>query len=347
MRQVVCQQWGPPEQLVVVEGPDPEPGPGQVVVAVAAGGVNFVDALFVAGTYQIKVPPPFTPGSELAGIVRQVGDGVEGLWPGDRVVSSVGLGAFASHVVLPALGVTRLPEGLDLPTAASLGQSYCTAWFALRRRTTVRPDETVLVLGAGGGVGLACIDVARSLGARVIAAASTADKLADAAAMGATEFIAYETEDLKARAREVSGGGVDVVIDPVGAPHTEAALRALGFGGRLVVIGFAAGEIARLPANQVLLNNRSVVGVDWGAWAMKNPASQAVLLDEVLDAVRAGDLHPVTPTQRPLDQAGVVLRDLLERRLRGKTVLIPQLAPTPAPPLVVDPTLPPPPAPPA
>lgn len=337
MQRIVCTQWGPPEGLVVEEAPDPVPGEGQVLVEVAAAGVNFVDALFVAGTYQIKVPPPFTPGSELAGVVRQVGDGVEGVWPGDHVVSSVGLGAFASHVVLPALSVTRVPKEFDLPTAAALGQSYCTAWFALRRRTTVRPGETVLVLGAAGGVGLACIDVARSLGAKVIAAASTDDKLADARAMGATDVIAYESEDLKTRARELSGGGVDVVIDPVGAPHTEAALRALGFGGRLVVIGFAAGEIARIPANQVLLNNRSVVGVDWGAWAMKNAASQAVLLDEVLDAVRAGTLHPVTPSQRPLEDAGAVLRDLLERRLRGKTVLIPTPLPPPPPPPAVAP----------
>lgn len=323
MQRVVCTQWGPPEQLVLEDGPDPVPGPGQVAVEVAAAGVNFVDALFVAGTYQIKVPPPFTPGSELAGTVTAVGADVDGLWPGDRVVSSVGLGAFASHVVLPALGVTRLPEGLALPTAAALGQSYCTAWFTLTRRTTVRPGETVLVLGAGGGVGLACIDVAHHLGARVIAAASTADKLADAEAMGADEVIAYESEDLKARARELAGGGVDVVIDPVGAPRTEQALRALGPFGRLAVIGFAAGEIAAIPANQVLLNNRTVVGVDWGAWAMKNPASQAVLLDEVLDRVRDGSLHPVTPSERPLAEAGAVLRDLLERRLRGKTVLVP------------------------
>ena len=323
MRRVVCTQWGPPESLVVEETPDPVPGEGQVLVEVAAAGVNFVDALFVAGTYQIKVPPPFTPGSELAGTITAVGPGVDGFAVGDRVLSSLGLGAYASHALLPALAVTRIPEGLDLSTAAALAQSYCTAWFALTHRTTVRPDETVLVLGAAGGVGLAAIDVARSLGARVIAAASTPEKLETARAMGATETIAYESEDLKARARELSEGGVDVVIDPVGAPHTEAALRALGVFGRLVVIGFAAGQIASLPANQVLLKNRTVVGVDWGAWAMKHPASQVVLLDEVLDAVRLGQLHPVAPAERPLADAGAVLRDLLDRRLLGKTVLVP------------------------
>jgi NADPH2:quinone reductase len=323
MQRIVCTQWGPPEDLVLIDEPDPVPGEGQVLVEVAAAGVNFVDALFVAGTYQIKVPPPFTPGSELAGTVTGVGPGVELIEVGDRVLSSLGLGGYTTHAVLPALGVTRIPDSLPFPTAAALVQSYCTAWFALKRRTTVRPDETVLVLGAGGGVGLAAIDVARSMGARVIAAASSEEKLAAARSMGATETIAYESEDLKTRARELSEGGVDVVIDPVGGPHTDPALRALGVFGRLVVIGFAAGSIATLPANQVLLKNRTVVGVDWGAWAMQHPAGQAVVLDEVLDAVRMGELHPIAPSERPLAEAGAVLRDLLERRLQGKTVLVP------------------------
>src|SRR6478736_6026529 len=165
MQRIVCTQWGPPEGLALTDEPDPVSGEGQVLVEVAAAGVNFVDALFVAGTYQIKVPPPFTPGSELAGTVTAVGPGVDQLAVGDRVLSSLGLGAFASHAVLPALGVTRIPDALPLATAAALVQSYCTAWFALNRRTVVRPDETVLVLGAGGGVGLAAIDVARSMGA--------------------------------------------------------------------------------------------------------------------------------------------------------------------------------------
>jgi NADPH2:quinone reductase len=323
MRRVVCQAWGPPEDLELVEEADPVPGPGQVVVEVAAAGVNFVDALFVAGTYQIKVPPPFTPGSELAGTVVAVGEGVEGVVVGDRVLSSLGLGAFADRVVVPARALARVPDGVDLATAAALGQSYCTAWFALRRRTSVAAGEWVLVLGAGGGVGLAAIDVARSLGARVIAAASSPEKVAAAVAMGAEASIDYEREDLKARARELAGGGVDVVVDPVGGPHTEPALRALGRFGRLVVIGFAAGSIASVPANQVLLNNRTVVGVDWGAWAMSDPAGQAALLGEVLGAVAAGELHPVEPHRRPLADAGAVLRDLLDRRLLGKTVLVP------------------------
>jgi NADPH2:quinone reductase len=323
MRRVVCKEWGEPETLVVEEAPDPEPGPGQVLVEVAAAGVNFVDALFVAGTYQIKVPPPFTPGSELAGTVTAVGEGVSDVAVGDRVLASVGLGAFTSHAVVKASSAVPVPDGLSAAAAAVLVQSYCTAWFSLTRRTTVSPGETVLVLGAGGGVGLAAIDVARSLGARVIAAASTSEKLADATAMGAEATIAYEDEDLKARAKEISGGGVDVVVDPVGGAHTEAALRALGVGGRLLVIGFAAGEIPSLRTNLVLLNNRSVVGVDWGAWAMRNPSEQDALMAEVMEAVAAGRLHPPSPTERPLDDAGSVLRDLLERRLRGKVALVP------------------------
>jgi NADPH2:quinone reductase len=320
---VTATAWGPPEDLVVEEVAIPEPGPGQAVVEVAAAGVNFVDALFVAGTYQIKVPPPFTPGSELAGTVVAVGDGVTEVAVGDRVLSSVGLGAYATHVAIPVRSLVAVPDALDLPTAAALVQSYCTAWFSLTRRTTVAAGETVLVLGAGGGVGLAAIDVARHLGARPIAAASTPEKLAAATAAGAVDVIDYECESLKDRARELSGGGVDVVVDPVGGAHTEAALRATGLFGRLLVIGFAAGSIPSVPVNQVLLRNRSVLGVDWGAWAMAHPAEQRVLLDEVLAAVADGSLRPAAPTVRPLDDAGAVLRDLLERRLQGKVVLAP------------------------
>lgn len=323
VQRIVCDQWGPPEGLVLETAATPEPGPGQVLVEVAAAGVNFVDALFVAGTYQIKVPPPFTPGSELAGTVAAVGDGVEGVQVGDRVLSSLGLGAFASHAVVPASAVVAVPDALALPAAAALVQSYCTAWFSLTRRASLAAGDAVLVLGAGGGVGLAAIDVARHLGTRVIAAASSDEKLADAVAMGATETITYEREDLKERARALSGGGVDVVVDPVGGPHTEAALRSLGTFGRLLVIGFAAGSIPSVPVNQVLLRNRSVLGVDWGAWAMAHPLEQRELLDEVLAAVADGRLRPSAPTERPLAEAGAVLRDLLERRLRGKTVLVP------------------------
>lgn len=308
---------------MVEEASSRPPGSGEVRVDVAAAGVNFVDALFVAGTYQIKVPPPFTPGSEFAGTIVEVGDGVVDHRVGDTVLSSTGLGAWSSEVTLPAERVTPVPDGLDATVAAAIVQSYCTALFTLTRRLSVSEGETVLVLGAAGGVGLASIDVARVLGARVIAAVSTTEKADVARAAGAADVIDYETEDLKTRARELGDGGVDVVIDPVGGLHTEAALRALGRQGRLAIIGFASGTIPAVPVNQILLNNRSVVGVDWGAWAMQNPVEQAELLTEVLDGAATGRFAPPEPTVRSLDEAGSVLRDLLERRLHGKVVLSP------------------------
>lgn len=323
MRRIVCTQWGPPEDLTVEEAASRSPGSGEVRIHVAAAGVNFVDALFVAGTYQIKVPPPFTPGSEFAGTIVEVGDGFVDHGVGDIVLSSMGLGAWSSEVTIPADRVTPVPAGLDASVAAAIVQSYCTALFTLTRRLTVAEGESVLVLGAAGGVGLATIDVARSLGARVIAAVSTPEKAEAVRAAGAVEVIDYETEDLKTRARELGGGGVDVVVDPVGGEHTEAALRALGRHGRLAIIGFASGTIPALPVNQILLNNRSVFGVDWGAWAMQNPDEQAELLAEVLDGAATGRFDPAQPTVRPLAEAGAVLRDLLERRVHGKVVLAP------------------------
>jgi NADPH2:quinone reductase len=322
VRRVVCSELGPPESLVTVDEPDPVPGPGHVVVAVDAAGVNYADALLVAGSYQIKVPPPFTPGSELAGRVVALGDGVDGWTVGDRVLATT-LGAYASHAAVPAEALVRIPETLDADRAAGLVQSYCTMWYSLTRRTTVEPGQSVLVLGAGGGIGLAAVDVATALGATVIAAASSAEKLAAARAMGAVAGIDYTTEDLKLRARELSGGGVDLVVDPVGGPHAEPALRATGWEGRFLVIGFAGGGIPKLPANHLLLNNRSAIGVDWGAWTGRDPGGQRALLDEVFAAVAAGRLTPPEPHRAPLEDAPRVLRDLLDRRLVGKTVLVP------------------------
>jgi NADPH2:quinone reductase len=242
---------------------------------------------------------------------------------GDRVLAMPWLGGFASHVVLPAASVVPIPGDLGYGQAAGLVQSYGTMLFSLTRRTHVAEGEWVLVLGAGGGIGLAAIDVARHLGARVIAAASTPDKLAAAQAAGAEATIDYEREDLKARARELSGGGVDVVVDPVGDKHAEPALRALRWMGRYLVIGFAGGDIPQLPANQVLLNNRTVVGVDWGAWTGRDPDGNRALLAELMDLAGAGALHPVQPTEYPLDDVARALTDLQERRVGGKVVLLP------------------------
>ena len=322
VRRVVCSEYGPPSSLSIVEGPDPTAGPGQVVVAVEAAGVNYADALTVAGTYQIKIPTPFTPGMEMAGTIVACGDGVDDHAIGDRVLAMT-FGAYASHLVLPAAALSRVPDTLSLDRAAALVQSYCTMWFSLTRRTTIEPGETVLVLGAGGGIGLAAVDVATALGARVIAAASSAEKLDLARAAGATEVIDYVVEDLKVRAKELSRGGVDVVVDPVGGEHAEPALRATGWYGRFLVIGFAGGGIPKLPANLVLLNNRTLIGVDWGAWTGRDSLGQQTLLAEVLDAVGDGRLHPPQPHRARLADVGAVLQAAIDRQLVGKTVLVP------------------------
>lgn len=326
MRRVVCQDLGPLDQLDVEDGAAPTPGPGQVVVDVRAAGVNFVDALFVQGRYQIKPPTPFTPGSEVAGVVSALGPGVDGgVAVGDKVLVQTGLGAFAEQIAASTASLTPMPDNLSFGQAATLVQSYATMLFALTRRTTVQKGESVLILGAGGGIGLATIDLAQALGLRPIAVASSDEKLARAIEAGAEAGIRSDgSEDVKARARELSGsGGVDLVVDPIGGPLAESALRALRVDGRYVVIGFASGEIPRLPANQVLLNNRTVIGVDWGAWTMRDPDGHHTLLAELMALVADERLHPVEPTAYPLDQAATALADLVERRVVGKVVLVP------------------------
>lgn len=324
MRAVCCSELGPPSSLTVQTVPDPVPGTGQVLVEVAAAGVNYVDALFVQGRYQIRPALPFVPGSEIAGTVIALGPGVGPGGPavGDRVLASVGLGGFAERAVVAADAVSPLPGALDFARGATFAQSYCTALFALARRAGLEPTETVLVLGAGGGVGLAAIEVARCLGAVPLGAASTPEKRRAATAAGAAHVIDPGTEPLKERARQLAGGtGVDLVIDPVGGELAEPALRALGDRGRYVVIGFASGSIPSLPLNQVLLRNRSVIGVDWGAWAMTHPGEQRQLLEELLGLVAAGRLHPPAPTTYDLSEAASALEALLGRRVVGKVAL--------------------------
>jgi NADPH2:quinone reductase len=323
MRAVVCNELGPPSTLSIEERPDPTPAPSGVVVAVEAAGVNSVDGLFVAGRYQIKPPLPFVPGNEVAGTIAAVGAEVEGWSVGDRVLASVGLGGFASAVAARTAALARVPDRLSSPAAAAFTQSYCTALFALRGRAALAAGEQLLVLGAAGGVGIAAIQVGKALGARVIAAASSPERLERCVAAGADATIDYSAADLKDAVRAESDGGVDVVFDPVGHDLTEAALRATREFGRLCIIGFARGDIPRIPANQVLLRNRSVVGVDWGAWGMQHPEEQRSLLAEALAMVARGDVTPPEPTAYPLDRAADALSDLLEHRLIGKAVLVP------------------------
>lgn len=323
MRAVVCRSLDGPEALVVEERPTEPCGEGRVRVRVWACGVNYVDGLFVSGRYQIKPPLPFVPGSEVAGEITEVGPGVEDWVVGDEVMCSTGLGGFVDELVVAPDRLVHIPGGLSFEQAATMGQSYATAWFCLTRRTTVSPEDWIVVLGAAGGVGLATLDVARALGAHTIAAASSPEKLQVCIARGAHAVVDYSTEDLKARVRELTDGGADVVVDPVGGLLAEAGLRSLGEDGRLLVVGFASGDIPSLPANQILLRNRRVIGVDWGAWAMAHPAENAELLDEVLARAADGTLSPVEPTTYPLQDAGRALRDLLERRVTGKVCLTP------------------------
>ena len=270
MRAAVCNELGPPSVLRVEERPDPEPGPGEVAVAVEAAGVNFVDGLFVAGQYQIKPSLPFVPGSEVAGHVVAVGPDVSTAWP-----SATGCWPRWAWAASPAASSWRrrsaiaLPEGMDAARAATFTQSYSTCLFALRDRAHAAPGETVLVLGAGGGVGLAAIGVARALGCRVLGVASSADKRQAALDAGAEAALDPAAEPVKDAARAWAGGtGVDLVVDPIGGALAEPALRALGDRGRYLVIGFASGDIPSVPLNQILLRNRSVIGIDWGIWAM-------------------------------------------------------------------------------
>jgi NADPH2:quinone reductase len=324
VRAVVCNELGPPSLLRVEECPDPVPGPHHVVVDVEAAGVNYVDALFVAGQYQIKPPVPFVPGTESAGRVAALGESVDGLEVGTRVLVSAGLGGFATKVAAPVAAVTVLPDVLDAPRAATFTQSYSTCLFALRARARVEPGESVLVLGAGGGVGLAAIGVARALGCRVLGVASSEEKRAAALAAGAEAALDPAAEPVKDAARAWAGGtGVDVVVDPVGGTLAEPSLRALGDRGRYLVIGFAAGTIPSIPLNQVLLRNRTVIGIDWGIWAMQHAEEQRVLLGDLLAMVAGGRIEPVHPTEYPLDDVARALEDLLGRRTVGKIALIP------------------------
>jgi NADPH:quinone reductase len=323
MRSIVCTAYGTDDNFAVEDQPTPEPAAGQIRVAVKAAGASFVDALQAAGRYQFAAQPPYVPGGEAAGVVDAVGEGVEGWQVGDRVMATVGKGAFSDCILAYPQQLLRLPTEIDLAIGASFMQVYGTAWFAFKKRTTVRPGEVVLVTGAGGGVGLAAIDVARALGARVIAVASSDEKRSLAMAMGAESTIDPLTEDIKTRARELTdGAGVDLVYDVAGGDMSEPALRALRFDGRFLVIGFPGG-IAKVPLNLVLLNNRTIIGVEWGGWVPRNMEENRAMIADIVDAIARGELRPVKPTERPLTDARAVLSELLDRQAAGKIVLVP------------------------
>ena len=322
MRVIMCVENGDPEKLILEERAPLSAGPGEALVSVRACGVNYVDTLFVRGLYQIKPELPFVPGSEIAGVVEALGEGVSGLEVGAHVVGMPGLNGFAEQVALPADRFIRVPEGLDLQRAAGFVQSYCTGLFALRERGKLQKGETMLVLGAAGGVGLAAIDIGKALGARVIAAASSEAKLAACRDQGADEVILYTEEDLKTRAKALSDGGVDVVYDPVGDVYSEPALRAIAPGGRHLVIGFAAGAIPEVRWNLILLKQCQVVGVDWGGWSARNREANAAQIEDLGKMIAAGTLRPLAPTTYRFEDAAIALRDLMERRVVGKAALL-------------------------
>jgi NADPH2:quinone reductase len=328
---IECSSYGPVEDLRLVEREPVPLDPAQLRIAVSACGVNFVDGLFVQGRYQIKPQVPFVPGMEAVGRIVEIGEGVaaEGFAVGDRVLANTGLGGYASEVVVGAAQLVRLPDALSDGQAATFMQSYLTGWFALHERARAQPGQTMLVLGAGSGVGLAAVDLGAAAGLRVIAAASTEAKRALALDRGATAALDTSNlgaEQVKAAAREFASatgrGGVDLLYDPVGGELGEHCLRALGEDGQYLVIGFAAG-IGQLAANQVLLRNRRITGVDWGAWATRHPAANSELLGRVLEQISAGALNPVEPVAYPLEAASTALADLAARRVAGKAVLVP------------------------
>lgn len=324
MRALVCPQYGPPSGLEVRELPAPAPGRGEVVIRVEAAGLNYGDALIVEGKYQVRPTPPFVPGMELAGVISAVGAGVSGLEPGDPVMATVPTGAFAEACLVPAERVVRRPAALAADLAAASLVTYGTTVHALEDRARLQAGETLLVLGASGGVGTAAVEVGKRMGARVIAAASSAAKLEVCRALGADDLVDYSAEDLRQRLKELCGArGVDVVFDPVGGAHAEAALRSTGWAGRFLVIGFATGEIPRIPLNLALLNARSILGVYWGDWSQRARAESAAQLARIGEAIAAGSLRPVVSGRLRLEEVPRGLEDLLRRRAHGKLVAVP------------------------
>jgi NADPH2:quinone reductase len=324
MRAILCTQFGGPELLEYRDVPSPRAGAGEIVVSVKAASVNFPDVLIIDNKYQFKPPLPFSPGSELAGVVKKVGPGVTGVHPGDRVMAFTIYGAFAEEVALDAARVLPIPTGMDDVTAAALLLTYGTMDHGLRDRGALAAGETVLVLGASGGIGIASIEIAKALGARVIACASSDDKLAACRAHGADAVINYATDDLRARIKELTEGrGVDVIVDPVGGPFTEPALRSIAWRGRLLVVGFAAGEIPKMPLNLTLLKGCSIVGVFWGDFLRREPAAFAASVALLGKWHAEGKIKPHVSGTFPLARAADAIKLMAERKVIGKLVIVP------------------------
>ena len=323
MKAVICREWGPPETLKLEELDDPQAGPGQVVIDVAACGVNFPDTLIIQGKYQFQPDFPYSPGGEVSGTVAALGEGVTTVKVGDPVVAMTGWGGMAEKIVADAARLLPLKPGTDLVKASGFSMTYGTSYYALKDRGELKAGETLLVLGAAGGVGLAAVELGKIIGAKVIAAASSDEKLATCQEYGADEVINYETEDLKARIKELTGGkGVDVIYDPVGDRFAEPAVRSMGWNGRYLVIGFAAGEIPKIPLNLALLKGCSLVGVFWGRHNGEEPELAAANMQQLTEWLADGTINPLVSKTYPFEDAPQAIRDLMERKARGKICVV-------------------------
>ena len=324
MQAIVCENFGPPSRLRLKTLPEPTAGAGEVVVEIKAAAVNFPDVLIIQNKYQYKPGLPFTPGSEFSGVVHAVGAGVSSLSPGERVAAFVDNGAFAQYIALPASSCIKLPDSLDFDTAAAFTLTYGTSYHALVDRAGLQAGETVLVLGAAGGVGLAAIEIAKALGATVIAAASSDEKLAVCRAHGADHLLNYSRDDLRERVKAYTGArGPDVVYDPVGGSFTEPAFRSIGWRGRYLIVGFANGEIPKLPLNLPLLKGASVIGVFWGDFVKREPERNAQAIEVLLQWIAAGKLKPHVSRRYALADTAQALDEMAQRRVTGKVLIVP------------------------
>jgi NADPH2:quinone reductase len=330
MKAVLCKEFGPPESLVVEDIASPEPGPGEVVLDVHAAAVNFPDVLIIQNKYQFKPPLPFSPGGEVAGVVAKLGDGVKNLKIGDRVIGSCGHGGYVEELALSEAACIPIPDEMDLETASALVLTYGTSHYGLKNRANIQPGESLLVMGAAGGVGLAAVELGKAMGAKVIAAASSQDKLDVCVERGADETILYPSgemtrEEQKAFSDEIKaktgGQGADVVYDPVGGSYAEPALRATNWEGRYLVIGFAAGPIPEIPLNLALLKSCQIVGVFWGAFTMRDPAGNQENLAELMSMFKQGKIKPFISGRYPLEQAADALNQMAGRKVKGKVIL--------------------------
>jgi len=323
MKAVLCKAFGPAENLVVEDLDSPQIKKGEVLLDIHAAGVNFPDTLIIEGKYQFKPPLPFSPGGEAAGVVAAVGEKISHLKVGDRVMALTGWGSFAEQVAVSGQNVLPIPEEMDFTTAAAFSMTYGTSMHALKQRANLQPGETLLVLGASGGVGLAAVEIGKAMGARVIAAASTNEKLEIARKAGADELINYSEASLRERLKELTDGqGVDVIYDPVGGKLFEEAFRSIAWNGRMLVVGFAAGgEIPALPANLPLLKGASLIGVFWGAFAQRQPQDNAANFKQLFAWYAEGKLRPLVSQTFALEQVAEAIDTLGQRKAVGKLVV--------------------------